>query len=1227
MDSGDTATFTVTNGSVTSVNGRTGDVEGLAEEDGYYSTMTVGRAENLFDTRAAGSPRSFTFAPTAGDESIEEDGTAEIKSVHGNTLVWNQLVGADTASVALTNGHVYFTRISGVESRMVGDGSEIEVSSGDAVHDLTKMFGSGREPATAADFRALFPRTDYAYDAGRFLNFTGTGLRSVGFNLLNPATGKANIPAGYECQITGTYTALTAPDGTAATPDSDGIFTASLRGEYTVTGGTSSTVIHLVHGGYRSGETEAYTAQMREVPVQTYFPDGMRSTKAVYDELTKEKAIRRIGVYVFTGSETWTWKSGNSDYWQILFSASYGGKNSSPVLLSNGILASLYYNTSASQTLRVQTVSNPGITSETDIRALFPAGTVMYYALAEPIETEITPALNLTYAAHDFGTEEILHAEGDEPVTSPFSGNIAYSVDYVRAHANMPKNYTSQDTLDGLLNTLGEALGGTITKTWDAQNNRWSFSAIGEVVKSVNGKTGDVDGLAEQDSVDDLSKLVNDTFYGDPTSLEFDELSSESVYHNLGITLISGHTYSISLTLSGFSSSDLSKITSIAMYANATSSAEHTDIKSSFAPLKANERMTVEFVPTFDAKYARIGYLSAYSSESNSSVWEIRDISDNRVINAFADIDKMSDIVDQYGNVDFSKLSKYEWSINNSVPGKWVAVTNGVTKSYIIDIAGAESITLFGNNVNTGYYALIADVDNITDGAVVSMAPGRTARSTLTAKQEKFLSKTDMEGARYLYVSLTGSGSVDMRPRKIVIERNDNLYDKIASMQSDIERLKQLLFSGTFVNGDNEDIPQNQGVRNALARLERLRTMPWTSLAEIPLNSAYGQNLQPGSQTGIIYSSVKEMNKFVGWNVSLRTFLTAAHNPYSLLYTENVSAANSHSEYGFEYHGSNCASYFGIVCSIFTMYGYGWREYWSSREIPHLWRHSNFIIRAEDQSATGVRLMDLIQERGHVSVITGVTRDEQGVPTNIELCETYHPHPVKKNYTPAQFNERMRSEQEVIYRYPDISKVTAMESIDNIVYNDDICTFAGDYAAFYEGEPVWINYNYGNTTYTGMELYKGNTLVNTYTLDTSAHAIDISADVSEYGEYKARLTGNGNSDYTYFTVVEADVTCTNDNNVLTVTFSSANGTPEFIQLCYANGTSRGVYPLSEDEIAAGSATFDAIELLRSQYEFEFTDHTESGNRFDEQTFVKVFFRCANGVVRNAPIDTEIVPVA
>lgn len=458
--------------------------EAKANVNGYYSMLTAGRAENLLDTRATGVARNFTFGTTAGTDSVEDLGTAEIKSIHGRTLVWNQLVGTDTATVTLETGKVYFTRVSGVESRVTGDGTEVTVSSGDAVHNLTKMFGAGKEPATAADFEAMFPRTDYAYDAGSLLNFTGSGIKTVGFNLLDLSTGKANVPAG-DAQITGAFTALTAPDGTSITPDEDGYFT-SVGGEYAVTGADDTTCVHLVWSGYRDGEYEDYWTRTLDLPIATYFPDGMRSAGNVYDELTTGKAIKRIGSYTFTGNENWLKDSSatNSNRFSIAISAFSGVKylttNAIDTLgnryIASGMGTDQIGVASFNQSAHVYYMRVPKTVDTKEDMQDYTRGNTVYYELAEPVETAITVPLNLTYQVDDFGTEQLLPENDDEPATSPFSGVIAYSTDFTRQVANMPKNYTSQSTLDELLEAIGTAVGGTFTKTWDAANGKWTFT-------------------------------------------------------------------------------------------------------------------------------------------------------------------------------------------------------------------------------------------------------------------------------------------------------------------------------------------------------------------------------------------------------------------------------------------------------------------------------------------------------------------------------------------------------------------------------------------------------------------------------------------------------------------------------------------------------------------------------------------------------------------------------
>lgn len=599
--------------------------EAKANVNGYYSMMTTGRAENLLDTRATGVARNFVFDTTAGTDSVEDTGTAEIKSIHGNTIVWNQLYSAEklTGSTYATYevgtngvvtvksasddtigktikivspiaGHKYYVSseladvdtnntiyVGILKSNGTADGrvpsegysgtdwsksSGILTASNEAIEiafrindaaaantsakfrnivvcDLTKMFGAGNEPATAADFEALFPRTDYAYDAGSLLNFTGTGIKTVGFNLLgrtpiifrnssaplrpldrttfahlkagityryrvnsNTATGRwvfsiygedghdlenaeidfgiaSNRPTklsttgsfmqGNDMYFTyGTFTPLVdcymaidlrLKTGSADFPDPIGL------------------AVHAVWSGYRNDEYEEYWTRTLDLPVSTYFPDGMRSTSVYFDELTANKAIKRITEFDL-GSMIWSKNAGKNQYYSTL-------PTGTPSLISDSsagtaIRCSAYPSGNAYNITSAKAISNsagviwivdPDISTTAEMKTAL-TGVKAYAALAEPVETDITVPLNLTYQVDDFGTEELLPENDDEPSTSPFSGVVAYSTDFTRQVSNMPKNYTSQSTLDELLEAIGTAVGGTFTKTWDSTNGKWTFT-------------------------------------------------------------------------------------------------------------------------------------------------------------------------------------------------------------------------------------------------------------------------------------------------------------------------------------------------------------------------------------------------------------------------------------------------------------------------------------------------------------------------------------------------------------------------------------------------------------------------------------------------------------------------------------------------------------------------------------------------------------------------------
>lgn len=147
--------------------------------------------------------------------------------------------------------------------------------------DLTAIFGSGNEPATVEAFEEWIAKNVgflpyYPYDAGAVLNNKMTGVESLGFNLLDPATGKAQILGAYSdvygnyYGITGTHGALTftAWDGTTSTitPDSDGKFLLEVPGELSVASAGADCAVFFWWDGTKT-EYEDYDRNVANLDV------------------------------------------------------------------------------------------------------------------------------------------------------------------------------------------------------------------------------------------------------------------------------------------------------------------------------------------------------------------------------------------------------------------------------------------------------------------------------------------------------------------------------------------------------------------------------------------------------------------------------------------------------------------------------------------------------------------------------------------------------------------------------------------------------------------------------------------------------------------------------------------------------------------------------------------------------------------------------------------------
>lgn len=348
--------------------------------------------------------------------------------------------------------------------------------------DLTRLFGAGNEPTTIEEFKSRFPDSYYPYSEPEVRNVITNQITTIGFNqwdeqwelgALATDTGglvghqergrSVNffdvIPnATYYCATIAPKT--TNSSGTVGAMlvwwyDSNQNFIkyeditnrtrvapsnaryakiCSYGGDVNAIFGTGVN-INLSHSGVRNGDYEPYKRNIRLLPeIYKYFPDGMNGNANVWDEINTEKAIKRWEV-VDLGTLTWSRQDTNTsgEYrWQA------SGISTPPTATTATIpnIVCAKYTTgsndnswarkdcvsvSASGNIRIFD-SNYKETSSKEAFVASLQGVLLYYELAEPIETPITEAIQLDYVVDDFGTEKALPLTG----SAPFRADIVY---------------------------------------------------------------------------------------------------------------------------------------------------------------------------------------------------------------------------------------------------------------------------------------------------------------------------------------------------------------------------------------------------------------------------------------------------------------------------------------------------------------------------------------------------------------------------------------------------------------------------------------------------------------------------------------------------------------------------------------------------------------------------------------------------------------------------------
>ena len=570
------------------------------------------------------------------------------------------------------------------------------------------------------------------------------------------------------------------------------------------------------------------------------------------------------------------------------------------------------------------------------------------------------------------------------------------------------------------------------------------------------------------------------------------------------------------------------------------------------------------------------------------------------IFNAIKDATTIKEIIDP------SKQKKVNYSVSDY---RWTRLADSAAYGIIIKVVPNSILHIEANDSQSSYFAILHTAEP-QDLVRADFASGETKRRILNPSQ--IIDVTLPSDAYYIYVYCFGLNSIDYTPSNITLYRY----------------LKDIVSQDEKPSVDtNIVVPSDVTVLNVERRSHPFSDVGYTTQGSIV--GAGGVSIAAGNKVGIPYTSCMEVDKFVGFDVTLKTFMTCVNNPYSLLYTENLY--NGTSGYGFTYNGAgdstNIGGYMGVVCNVFALHAIGMKTRFDSGSDAYLAKIGVFD-KIYNQSAQGLQIGDVWWENGHNRVITNLWRSDRGLITKIEMSESVHNFPQVVAYTPSAFDSLLASKHAIIYRCNELYKNINYEASpfvaveDEVIdseytYNDDICTFAGDYASFREGQIIFLNYNLKEVgSWTSIELTKGNTVVGTYTIDTSVHRYDLTSLNLTHGLYKARMSdGNGNySDYTYFEIIDTSVTYVAESgNNKRITFTSTQGEAVYLDVCTLGGRPKAKYQFTDEELTNGYAIVNISQLVAEQY-----NNINSG-----ATYIKVSFQGNYGRVCSEYMSTDL----
>ena len=388
--------------------------------------------------------------------------SVEVKA--DSTSVWVGTQYNNIHARLYSNGTNQWQRITAIVSNFANDSQSAPVfgdgrSSGWTASqirnfmfiDLTQI---GLDSITdPSDFTSLFNLPYYAYNQGSLLSFMGNGIKTVGKNLIDPSiieygknwSGDDNASrANYSMRMPyGQYTFSIQSIGTLAevsvsvtsekygersslggltnsakrrtvTVDANHPYVQFLLrvGSGTVTQADFESCSLMLESGSVTSEYEPYTSSTLSLPISTYFPNGMKSARNAYDELTPIEASARIGGQTWNGTESFDVTNTRTNTIQFARGVSPLAKSTSADAVGN-VVSNFFLpdslNNVYSQDIEGIGIDTSGRIRVTILKSRLPSADVagfkswltsnnltFYYEMATPTETSFTTASLVT---------------------------------------------------------------------------------------------------------------------------------------------------------------------------------------------------------------------------------------------------------------------------------------------------------------------------------------------------------------------------------------------------------------------------------------------------------------------------------------------------------------------------------------------------------------------------------------------------------------------------------------------------------------------------------------------------------------------------------------------------------------------------------------------------------------------------------------------------------------